>query len=99
MYFKLANILDDEKMKSIQQMIDQMSKNEKPSKVIGNRLKELRQARKLTREQVATAIEVSVDTIERIEAGNHHQSVETVTRLAMLYGVTLNFIVLGVSDS
>lgn len=72
---------------------------EKPSKTIGQRLKELRVARKLSRDQVAAATEISISMLRRMEVGEYDQPVESVIRLAMFYGVTLNFIILGVSDS
>lgn len=74
-------------------------KQQKPSKIMGERLKKLRKSKNLSREQVAAAIEVPVSAIERIETGNHDQAIETIMRLAMFYEVTLNFIVLGVADS
>ncbi len=72
---------------------------EKPSKTIGQRLKELRVARKLSRDQVSAATEISISMLRRMEEGEYDQPVESVIRLAMFYGVTLNFIILGVSDS
>ncbi len=73
-------------------------KEEKPSKTIGQRLKDLREAKKLSREEVAAAIEISVSALRRMENGDYDQPIEGVMRLAMFYGVTLNFIILGVSD-
>ncbi len=75
------------------------AKQEKPSKTIGQRLKDLRKAKKLSREEVAAAVEISVSALRRIETGDYDQPIESVMRLAMFYGVTLNFIILGVSDS
>ena len=74
-------------------------RQQKPSKIMGERLKKLRKSKNLSREEVAAAIEVPVSAIERIEIGNHDQAIETIMRLAMFYEVTLNFIVLGVADS
>lgn len=64
---------------------------------IHQNLKELRSARNLTQEQVAAQLNVTRQTISSYESGRTRPDVDTLARLAQLYGVSLEDILYGQS--
>ncbi|MGZ8179506.1 helix-turn-helix domain-containing protein [Williamsia sp. SKLECPSW1] len=59
----------------------------------GPRLRELRQHRELTLEEVSTQTGISRSTLSRLESGGRRASLELLLPLARLYGVTLDELV------
>lgn len=72
-----------------------MRENLTPSQEAGLRLRTLRVERMLTREEVGLATNLSHYQIGRLERGDHEQPLKYVVRLAMLYGVSLDYIAGG----
>ena len=62
---------------------------------IHQNLKELRSDRNLTQEQVAAQLNVTRQTISSYESGRTRPDVDTLARLAQLYGVSLEDILYG----
>lgn len=54
-----------------------------------NRMKELREAKGLSKSAVAEAVGITVSTILKYEAGRTQPSVYAAWKLAKLYGVTI----------
>lgn len=75
-----------------------MKENLTISEQIGLRLRVLRVERTFSTEDVARVIRVSRKCITNLENGESEQPLNLVARLAMLYGVSLEYIVTG-SDS
>jgi putative transcriptional regulator len=59
---------------------------------VANRLRELRQARGLTQEQLGQALEVTRHTILALEVGRYVPSIELALRLAAFFGQPLETI-------
>ena len=59
---------------------------EEISKMVNNRIKQLRLSKNLSQEQLAEKSKVSVRTIQRLEAGNE-ASIETLNLVAGALGV------------
>lgn len=59
---------------------------------LGLRLKELREKKRLTQEQVGRFLEVSGANISNYESNVVTLPIEAVKRLALLYGVTTDYI-------
>lgn len=59
---------------------------------VHNRLRELRQERGLTQEQLAKALEVTRHTILALEVGRYVPSIELALRLAAYFGTPLETI-------
>jgi transcriptional regulator with XRE-family HTH domain len=57
--------------------------------VLGARIRELREARGLTREALAQKIGMSTVYVRKLEAGERTPSLDTLDRLARALGVTL----------
>lgn len=62
---------------------------------IHQNLKELRSARNMTQEQVAAHLNVTRQTISSYESGRTRPDIDTLARLAQLYGVSLEDILYG----
>lgn len=54
----------------------------------GNRVRELRERRRLTRDALAEASGLAADTIRRIERGRFNPSLDTMNKLSKGLGVT-----------
>ena len=59
----------------------------------GERIKELRAARRMTRQQLAEQIGLSVDALRKIEAGVN--GAKTLISIAELFHITLDYLVCG----
>lgn len=66
------------------------------SETLGQRLKELRQARDLTQPMVATAAGISVSFLNDMEHGRTKPSLDTLVRLSVAFDLTATEILRGV---
>lgn len=55
----------------------------------GERIKELRAARRMTRQQLAEQIGLSVDVLREIEAGVNGAKIDTLISIAELFHISL----------
>lgn len=56
---------------------------------VGNKLRELRKARRLSQEEIARAVGTTRQTITSIEVGKYTASLPLALRLARYFGVTV----------
>lgn len=61
----------------------------------GNRLYELRKGRGMSQEDLAAALEVTRQTVSKWEVGDSTPDMAKLAALAELFGVSLDFLVLG----
>lgn len=61
----------------------------------GKRIKELRSARNITRQQLADEVGISLDAMRKIEAGINGGRIDTLVSIADLFSVSLDFLVCG----
>lgn len=61
----------------------------------GERIKELRAARRMTRQQLAEQIGLSVDALRKIEAGVNGAKIDTLISIAELFHISLDYLVCG----
>lgn len=66
---------------------------------IHQNLKQLRSARNMTQEQVAAHLNVTRQTISSYESGRTRPDIDTLARLAQLYGVSLEDILYGQANT
>lgn len=66
------------------------------AKESGKRIAIQRKAKGLTQEQFAERINLSTSTLGRIERGLQPMSIDLLVEMACFYGVTLDYLVLGV---
>lgn len=64
-------------------------------KIIGRRVKELRLQERLSQADLAERIDMSVTYISHIETGKKQASLETLVRIAEVFGVTVNNLLYG----
>ena len=57
-----------------------------------NRLKQLREQKKLTQKELAVIARVSSKTIRRVEGGEYNFGVESAKRLAAFFGVSVDYL-------
>ena len=62
-----------------------------------NRIKQLREEKRMTQLRLSIELEVAQETICGYESGRHHPSVEKLLKLSEIFGVSCDYI-LGVSD-
>ena len=60
-------------------------------KAVGKRLAEIRTRVGLTQKDVCSIIEITPQTYSGYEKGKHEPSIETLVRLSILYGTSLDF--------
>lgn len=60
--------------------------------MLGDKLKKLRMTRNLNQKEVAEAIGVSVGMVSKYESGLKNPSVDTLTKLADYYNVSIDFL-------
>ena len=58
-------------------------------KELGARVREIREARGLTQEQVAELTDLATDTVRRIELGYYGPSFSTMVKIAVGFGLTV----------
>ena len=61
----------------------------------GFRIKELRLARNITRQQLADEIGISLDAMRKIEAGTNGAKIDTLVSIADYFCISLDFLVCG----
>lgn len=61
----------------------------------GARLKDLRTTRGLTQEKLAEEIGVSWDHLCRVERGNRSCSIDLIIEIAVYFGVSIDYLLLG----
>lgn len=68
--------------------------------LIGERLKKARLSKKLTQENLAEKMDVSVAFLSRVERGSSHINLNRLTEICSILGVSIGYILSGVtSDS
>ena len=65
-------------------------------KECGKRIQQLRKERGLTQEQLAEKLNVSQNTIAKIESGLRRPSIDFLLELSEFFGVSTNYLVLGI---
>ena len=65
-------------------------------KECGKRIQQLRKERGLTQEQLAEKLNVSQNTIAKIESGLRKPSIDFLFELSEFFGVSTNYLVLGI---
>lgn len=66
--------------------------------VIGERLKKARLAKKLTQEDLAEQVDISVAFLSRVERGNSHINLKRLNQLCALLDVSEGYILNGTSS-
>lgn len=66
---------------------------------IGCRIRQLRKGRSMTQEQLADELNVSLDHLAKVEKGKHRCSLEVLIDIASFFGVSLDYLVLGKTQS
>ncbi len=72
-----------------------MMKNNVDYVEMGHRVRQLRNNLKLTQEQLAEAVNVSISFIGHIERGEKQCSLDTVCRLAVYLETTVDYLAMG----
>ena len=62
-----------------------------------NRIKELREEKRITQLRLSIKLEVSQETISAYEMGKHYPSVKSLLKLRDIFGVSIDYI-LGLTD-
>lgn len=65
-------------------------------KECGKRVQRLRKEKGLSQEQLAEKMNVSQNTIAKIESGLRRPSIDFLIELSIFFGTTMNFLVFGV---
>ena len=66
---------------------------------IGQRVREVRYSKKLTREQLAEKLDISTLHMGYIEAGHRGMSIATLLKLCLTLGVSADYILLGIDNA
>ncbi|UNK05812.1 S24 family peptidase [Psychrobacter raelei] len=66
---------------------------------IGNRLREIRESKNLSRGGVATKVGIGTTTLQQWEIGGREASIETIEKLAKLYNVSPQYLIFGDTES
>ena len=64
-------------------------------KETGKRIQNLRKQKSMTQEQLAEKLNISVRNLGKIETGYSGVSIDLVIEMAMFFGVSLDYILLG----
>ena len=67
--------------------------------IIGQRLKKARIDKKMTQENLAEKLDVSIAFLSRIERGSSHINLKRLTQICDILGVSEGFILNGVSSN
>lgn len=65
-------------------------------KECGKRIQQLRKERELTQEQLAEKLNVSQNTIAKIESGLRRPSIDFLLEISVFFNVSTNYLVFGV---
>lgn len=68
------------------------------SEVIGAKLRQLRQSRKMTQEQIAEKVDITRSTISNYEIGRRTPHLKDLSRLAAVFGVGLDYFGISAKD-
>ncbi len=68
-------------------------------KEIGERIKSLRQDRKISQEQMALDLHISRSTVSKIETDGRITSLEALVQLSEYYHVSTDYILKGISNN
>lgn len=68
-------------------------------KEIGDRIKSLRQDRKISQKQMALDLHISRSTVSKIEADGRITSLEALVQLSDYYHVSTDYILKGISEN
>ena len=63
--------------------------------LIGERIREVREARKLSQQDVADMLEVTVAHVKKVEIGKREFSIKTISLFAELLDTSLDYLVFG----
>ena len=63
-----------------------------------NRIRELREEKKITQVRLSIELEVSQETVSAYEVGKHCPSVKSLIKMREIFGTTIDYI-LGLSDT
>ena len=66
--------------------------------IIGSALRKMRDAKNLTQTEAAELIDVTKNTISKIESGKFNFGVDILMEMSVIYGFTLNFEIKEVGD-
>lgn len=66
---------------------------------IGKRIKEQRKRLKLTQEKLSEILEISPTYVSEIERGTGISSLATITKIASVLNLDLDYLVFGISDT
>lgn len=64
----------------------------------GKRIAALRRGKKLTQEEFAEELNISLSHLSKIEVGNHACSIELLVDISLRYGASLDYLILGKAD-
>lgn len=67
--------------------------------IIGERLKKTRTDKKMTQENLAEKLDVSIAFLSRIERGNSHINLKRLSQICEILGVSEGYILNGTSNS
>ncbi len=65
------------------------------AKEIGSRIRALRMEKGLTQQKLADTIGVTLSTVGRIESGIKMGSIDLIADIAIYFGVSLDYLILG----
>ena len=68
-------------------------------KLIGKRLKEAREKKKITQEKLAESLDVSIGYISQVERGLKHFNLQRITQVSKIFEIPVSYIIDGsISD-
>jgi transcriptional regulator with XRE-family HTH domain len=76
-------------------LMEQLNNDDQLRRQFGARIKELRKERKLTQKEAAAYLGVQGTHLNKYESGIHAPPLEKIILLAKLFGVSLDFMILG----
>lgn len=62
-----------------------------------NRIRELREEKKITQIRLSIELEVSQETVSAYETGKHYPSIKSILKMREIFGVSIDYI-LGLTD-
>ncbi len=67
-------------------------------KEIGMRIRQLRLEKKYTQEEMAVLLDVDINMFKEFEEGRKRIFVDCISKIAQIYGVTIDYLVYGLTD-
>jgi len=65
----------------------------------GMRIRNLRKQKQLTQEQLAEKLNISVNYLGKLEAGQYAGSIDLLVEMTQVFEVTLDYLVMGIAPS